>query len=359
MNTLEDLRRTLDTHATAAPDAFGLIERARTHAVRLRRRRRILTGTGTALAIVLVSVAVPLFLRQPAPAPSPPAAPPSRSAAQLSVELVPGSAFQITTRGGTEDSQWATVRATVDIESARPGRPGANEGADVIVHDPGTYDPAVLQRGEPVTVAGRPGWYVESLPSVVIVPLDLPAAAGPAVGFQDPSGAWVTVGDVEAEETARQHLIEIGNQVRLAEPIEAGAPFQFGWLPEGLPVSRVRQLPMGPAVTFGFGPVSGRDVALSVTAQSSVGDRDWPMIKDGMPDTVTVNGNTVRYAARPNAVWTGPDTGADMTVEVGTCVFYFHVLDRERLSRPDLLRIVEHARFTSCDDPSTWLPPAR
>ncbi len=80
MNTVDDLRRTLEDQAGRAPSEHGLIEDARAGAARIRRRRRVTAAAGTAAAVLVSALVVPFAVRHESAPPIAPATP-STSAA--------------------------------------------------------------------------------------------------------------------------------------------------------------------------------------------------------------------------------------------------------------------------------------
>lgn len=369
MRNLTDLRETLETHAGEAPDGTDLVPRARAGAVRIRRRRRALQGAAAAAAVAAVVVAAPLAVRpSPGGIPSGAESAPYRTPSRLSVGVVPGSDFTVTIRGSDGSRQFAQVRSSADVRADRPGVPGRNSGADVLAYDPGTFDPTALRRGERVTVSGREGWYVPNLTTGGSVPGQVYrlTSDGPAVGWQDGSGVWVVVRRHSVGPETRSELVEVAEDIRLDPPHEARAPFRFGWVPDGLPVTYV-QLADDPArdlyAQFGFGaavpPEAGDPpvavVPLMVRAVPSTNPDSW--IRADLPAPTPIGGHDTWYLPRPNDLFVGPETGADLLVDAGSCIVYLQVRDRTQVNRAELTRMVENATFGSCTDPAGWLPP--
>ncbi|MCU7728308.1 hypothetical protein ODJ79_31730, partial [Actinoplanes sp. KI2] len=253
MTSLDELRSTLEQHAGLAPDAAGLVEQAQAGAVRLRRRSRVRAVAAAVVAVALV-VGAPFVVRWPATEPPPnPAGPMTyyREPFELTLELAPGPAY-FTMAHGTQGKTQFLVARTI-------GTPKDDSGGTIEAHDPGTFDPTRLRRGEQVTVHGHPAFYVQNLDPPA------PVASGPgaslyrigaAVGWQDTSGAWVIVYDG----TSRAAMLRLAESVRLTPPRTARAPVRFGWVPGDLPVTYTESRDIaayGVSAEIGFGTPAG------------------------------------------------------------------------------------------------------
>ncbi|MEU4562675.1 hypothetical protein AB0F72_30220 [Actinoplanes sp. NPDC023936] len=367
MRTLEDLQQSLARRAEAAPDGAGMVERARAGAGRIRRRRRIVQGAATVVAVAAAAVTVPLALRETTPPDPAEAPPPFRSVTELSAAMAPGSDFVIPWRSSAGDREQAQVVHRAAVTAARPDQLTVNEGAGVLVFDPGAYDPAALRRGEPVTVGGRQAWYAPDLPVEEDMSLDgrnAPALTnGPALGWQEPSGAWVVLFRHSVTPAVRADLIEVARDLRVQDPPQpVRAPFRFGWLAPGLRVTGLQlhdsALLSGKsaAVTYGYDSGPAGDVSMTVFAVTGEGDRDWEMIRPALPAPQRVGGHDAWYVDRPNDALAPAEGGSIVVVDTGACHLQLSVADSTRIPEADAMRMAGELTVSDCGDLDTWLP---
>jgi hypothetical protein len=368
MNNVDDLVRTLENHAVATPDATGLVEQARDGAVRVRRRRMALAGASVAALVAAVAVGVPVAVRpDPADPPAETTSAPVRTPSQLTLGLAPVSPFTVIRHGSAGTRQFMLVRNSAALPGARPGT-SRNQGGEVFAYDAGSFDPALVRHGERVQVSGRDAYFVRDFPTEARRVSGRTAGVTRAVAWRDPSGAWVVV-------THSSHLkadaIEVAEAVTLSPPYDARTPFQFGWVPDGLPVSFV-ELADAPAldkdatVAFGGGETPPNDVSypsgptdppLQVQAMPD-NNRDWQdLIGPRLGTPTQVGGHRTWYLPRPNGQFTGPTSGDDMIVDAGSCIVFLRTADRTEFTREELTRMVANATFGSCTDQAGWLPP--
>ncbi|MEU4695072.1 hypothetical protein [Actinoplanes sp. NPDC023714] len=369
MRTIEDLQQSLAQRAGAAPDGTGMVERARDGAVRIRRRRRVLQGAATVVAVAVAAVTVPLALRQDT---APPAAeaPPFRDVTQLSLTTVPGSDFVVPWRQSVPGEESGLVSHRAELTAERPEELTVNQGAGFEVFDPGAYDPANLRAGTPVTVADRQAWYVPDLPiEEDMTPFDgvsAPAGStGPALGWQETSGAWVLLFRRHLTASTRAELIEVARNVRIQDPLrQVAAPYRFGWLAPGLRVAGLqvrdlRQLSGAATVAYDYGDdrPAGRP-AMIVYAGAAAGDRDWEMIDKELTTPRKAGGHDVWYLEEPNRALEPVDGGSIVVVDTGRCHIQLNIADRTRIPKQDAVRMAEELTATDCADVSTWMPLA-
>ncbi|MEU8238296.1 hypothetical protein AB0C07_08630 [Actinoplanes missouriensis] len=366
MRTLEDLQQSLARRAEAAPDGTGMVERARAGAGRIRRRRRIVQGAAAVIVMAVAAVTVPPALRERT---VPAEAPPFRSVTEMSVAMAPGSDFVIPWRvsvGGREEAQAAH---RTEVTAARPDQLTVNEGATVVVFDPGAFDPAALRKGEPVTVGERQAWYEPDLPREVdMLPLterNTPAkTSGPALGWQEASGAWVVLYRHAVTPKVRAELIEVARDLRVQDPPRpVSVPFRFGWLPSGLRVTGLElhdtTLLSGKSAAVGYGYDSGPavgDAPLTVFAQTGKGDRDWEAIRPELPAPQRAGGHDAWYIDRPTKALTPPEGGSIVVVDTGTCHLQLNIADSGRIPQADAMRMAGELTVSDCGNVDTWLP---
>ena len=366
MTSLDELRNTLEQGAGLAPDATGLVEQAQAGAARRRRRNRARTVVAAVVAVV-IAVAVPSVTRSTAIDPRPnPAGPMThyREPYELTLELAPGPVYFTMTHGTQGRTQFLVARPH--------GSPQDDSGATVAVHDPGTFDPTRLRQGERVTVHGHPAFYVENLdPPVPDASASGPGAStyrvGAAVGWQDPSGAWVTISDG----ADRASMLRLAARVRLTSPRTARAPVRFGWVPRDLPVTYTESrdtAAYGVSASIGFGnPTDPRDQSADpfFMIPSST-----PMSVTALPMDGIMTAWGEDYAQRPmktiagHRMWyvegeagTFPDAdGSHLMIEAGSCGITVLIRDRASIPYAALERMVQNMTFGGCDDTSDWLP---
>jgi hypothetical protein len=369
VNTLNDLCETFEDMAGES-DGFGMIEVAQASAARIRRRRRIAGAAAAAMLVAVVAVAVPVTAERLRATDAPAAAPaPYRAPSEITLGVQPVPGFFVLDHGTDATRQFLTVR--------NRNTSAADHGGTVNVYDPGTFDPAVLQGGERVTVAGHPAYLVPTLTP------GGPARAGrqATVGWQDTSGAWVIVTGA----ADRAALLRLAESVRLGPPRRLTAPVQFDWLPDGLPLSwasgsgetgGISGYELGSYVGFAAGRspatdplvpdvVARRGLALSAMAMPKT-SRGWtelvaqegaPPGKVPTPVWETIGGQRAWYLpdnATPNLFAAGP--GAHLLIDVGDCGVVLQVADLGQISRAELVRTVAGMTFSSCTDAKTWQP---
>ncbi|MEV6343145.1 hypothetical protein [Actinoplanes sp. NPDC051851] len=366
MRTLDDLRRSLDEHAGSAPDGFGMVERARTGAGRIRRRRRILQGAAAVVAVLATAVAVPVALRERASAPIAPAAKPYRTAEQYSLTLAADSAFVVPWHTLDRTRQILSVANAAAVVADRPEEVGGNTGAQVVAFDPGVFDPADLRAGEAVTVSGQRAWYAAALPfdyATVLPMVDTtPIRMNvPAVGWEGASGVWIVVYRPQRSTPAastRAELLEVARDVRLRDTLETvRSPFHLGWLPSGLTADALELHDLaqlaGKSVSVAFG--DGTDArALSVMAQPAAGDRDWETIRPELGEPEKVAGYDVWYQTEKASGLVPGEGGSVTSVVAGTCHLSISVEDRNRITEADVHRLLTGLTLGKCADVSTW-----
>ncbi|WP_306205656.1 hypothetical protein [Actinoplanes sp. RD1] len=361
MTTTDDLRRTLDRGAATASDGTGMTGRIHAGAQRIRRRRRV---TAAAVSACLVAVAVVAVTRLQAEPPPPPAAPAYRKPGQLTVRPAAGST-SVWRRGSDGTMQWML-----------PSPDGRRNGFAVVrVYDPGTYDSSALERGEKITVGGHPAFWGTT--TIESFSPDVPPGVL-TVGWQDASGAWVTVvnGDIgrEDEATTRERLVRTAEEVRLGTPEEAGVPVHFSRIPGDLPltfsdvstVDAYAKLGFGaggatPAVNIGFirGPREGTPLRIEVW---QVGSVNWTEATTDRPghagefDT-TVAGHPAHYYETDSGPYIVRPGASVLTVALGTCGLVVSVKDKTAITRADLETMVAGATVDDCTSPGSWTKP--
>lgn len=361
MNTLNDLRSSLDRHADQAPDGFGLLEQAQSGAARIRRRHRITLAVVAAGAVLAVAAGVPAVvrLREPGAPVAAPAPAYHRTPSQLTLEAVAGSGITFANLQSQGPMQFAFARVA--------GRTLSAPGPAVSAYDPGSFDPSALRRGQRLTVAGRTAWFAVDYQ---------PRADGYAqtlIGWRDPSGVWLTVspdmavhrtGSVTVDQQTMDDLTTVVAGLRIGPARDYPLPYRLGWLPPGVQVESVSTAPQAPdwqtwisLSTDREPPRAGAPGGVNQPSSSVridtrlKTDRSWRDIRtaDGKKKT-TVAGHPAWY--RKNS---GRLTQSQLAVEIGGCGFTISV-ERSMITFAELERLVGGITVADCGDPKTWGP---
>ena len=354
MNTLDDLRRSLDGRVTRTSDGHGLVQAAREGATRIRRRRRIAGAAAAACLVVVAAAVVPVVVaRQRADHPAVVANPaPYRLPGQVTLGFAGSKYFPISqSTNGTVQRLALRNRDTSVIH---------DYGGEVLAYDPGTYDPALLLRGERTTVSGHDAWLVA----------DYRFASSeettPVLGWQDPSGVWVLTYRFGTK-LDRADLITFASAIRIGPPRPLTTPFQLASGPGGLPLT---------VVMVGGGPHGYRDATVAfgtrnanveseyadippkapmmVSATVSGDNLDLPMTKGELTRIAPIAGHPAWYGAGNGRVG-APVGGGHLLIEAGACTVQFISADSTKIGRDDLTAMAAAATYADCSDPSTWL----
>lgn len=377
MITVDDLRRSLDDRAATASDGAGMAERARLGAQRIKRRRAI----GAVVAVCLLAVAVtfvPAALSR-RHGPPPASIPFYRAPGQMTLSGAPDPEFTWST--GTEGTtQFMTALSTTKQDF--------NECcAEVRVHDPGTYDSHQLRAGQPITVAGHSGFRAMTRAVQSNAAPDGPSGApvighpvyrqALTVGWQDASGAWVTVldsGYLTGDRVPPDRvplLLHVAADVRLTPPQDVLVPVHFSHPPGGRTVTFVQTSDVAsnhPSVSMGLGATSATALPLSRPSArdmdqplqiraGNAADWNWSGPTYGAVNT-TVAGHPARYyeyADNEGSVSLNPGSSILLMV-AGTCGVQVDVRDSQVITRADLEKMFTGATFDRCDGTKTWRP---
>lgn len=365
MNTLDDLRQTLEAHVGLAPDGAGIVQQAQAGAGRLRRRRAVLRAGVAAVAVVAAVAAAPtVSLLRDGGVPMGAAAPANRTPAQFTLAVTPEAPFTVTATDSVDTRQSMMVSPTA------PAAGSSTSARLVVAHDAGSFDPAALLGGERVTVSGHDGWFVASGSRPASRPNDSDGKPGlaylpPRLGWQTSQGAWLVVSPVFPEaptgsaaadrERDLGALLPVAQAVRLTAPRDTRVPYRLGWLPAGLRVHSVRVgLPdRQPAVKWSL-PGSGESVGTS-------GGKVEEFKRDRLDITTSLLGGkpiegltgrpTTTIAGHP--VWHLPGKPSTLIVKAGNCVVTLAGWGTLG-GLADLKRIVESMTVADCARTDTW-----
>jgi hypothetical protein len=376
MRTVELLRQTLVDQSAAAPDGIGFVETAHARVARIRTRRRVIAAVAV-VALAAGAAVVPnavsrLVLTEPSLAPLP-ARP--RGPFQTTVDVAPKSGYQKVGYGVIGPRQHMQLMMSAGDRNVWRD--------EVVVHDPGTFDAAPFQSGEKVTVRGHPAFYVTDLLIGVVIGTVLPPIDPtrreeirvPAIGWSEPSGAWVIVyrnpPTREVDTDTKAQLLRVAEAVRIGAPRDMRASFELGYIPSGLAGQWVRVATgdrPGPS-SVGLGP---QPLAVDMFTWSQ-GHVDTPLtirmlpfrdMWDGLleslgPPEVTVAGFDAWYNTEGTPGWqVAPNTG-HLMVHAGECWLEVSSANLTQVPYEELLRVAEGARLADCMQPGTWRPPLR
>jgi hypothetical protein len=351
LNDQQELRQTLADHEVLAPDSTGLLEAAQQGAGRVRRRRKMAYAAGAAVALAAVVAVAPTaagYIGRPTASDSAASATPAyRTPLQVTVNLDESAGRFKLEYGIVGGTQFIVVRSS----NTAPGGSGT-----ILVHDPGTFDSSSLENGEPITIGGHRAYFVPAMEP----------GGWPAIGWQDPSGAWVIVAGIGRPEQVRAGLTQIAEAVRLGEPRDALVPYQLGYVPRRLPVTSLTISDYRPSetnVVTGFGGQPTLD-SLLPTAVS----RDMPLQIQVLPRSDYVDSHTPRTPPTKIAGYDSwyittqgdvvpPPNGAILLVSVNNCSVQIQTGNRDQIPYQELKKLVERATFADCTDPGSWLPP--
>lgn len=360
MNTLDDLRSSLDRHADRAPDAFGLVEAARSGAARIRRRRRIVRAGVAAATVLIVAAGVPAVVRLRESGTAVAARAYHRTPSQTTLETVPGSGVAVDDLQSVGSVQFGYARS-----SARGSRGLA---ARIQVYDPGSFDPTVLQRGRRLTVGGRAAWFVTDYE-----PVTSPDRGPPVLGWQDRSGVWLLLvapagsypaGTITADHSIVAYLTDIAAGLRIGPARDIPMPYRLGWLPAGVRMQSANTSPTAIdarsqlALTSDREPPSTGPASLAGIPDTAVAISTRPTTSKEWPGNRDADGKK-RTTIAGHAAWSRTTSGKrpsrEVAVEIGTCGLIIYV-DETVVTFPELERLVGGITVADCGDPGTWGP---
>ncbi|MEU4221525.1 hypothetical protein [Actinoplanes sp. NPDC026623] len=342
MNTVDDLRRTLEEQAGRAPDARGLVEQARAGAARIRRRRRVTAAAGTAAAVLVSALVVPFAVGHESAPPVPPVAP---SAPAVPAAPRRGSDLTVGFAAGKGLTVSAYFLDTVGQNLVAVRDDGMTYNLDVA--NPGTFGRGPSKGSVRVRVGDRNGWYL--------------ARPAPRWMYSKPTtehlltwetrdGFGVTLGSV----SGKADLLATARAIRFVRPTPPSGPLQLGWVPDGLvPISvevrndkRTESILLSPPVKKSAGD-TGISVRLESTSPSWLAR--WT---GGTPPTHTIAGHQAWYQEFPLAPDGAPR--ATLVVTAGECGI--NIQATGPTSFADLERLAGAATIGSCTGREGWGP---
>lgn len=356
MNSLDDLRLSLEQHTSLAPDGLGMVEQARAGAIRIRRRRRIAATLAAVTAVLVIAVGVPLAAHNT----TLPAHPgPSKPGVGVSLSLAAGSGFSAQSQSAQSGRQSLLVET-----------PDHHFPAEVNAYAPGTFQPEKLMPGTKVQVGGHEALLVPSLDQAFIEHFKdaqgkvlTPPVTENALVWQDPSGVWITVAQVET----RAHLMALAAAIRIGEPAPALGPLGLAELPAGYAVielsSRVDpKLGYSEGITLAPGGTEPDSSAPPVPGTTKVSITAVPRSDHWWREPITLPPAQFTVAGRPAWWFAGAngrvpaDVGGRLLIDTGGCGIQVVTRDAQVITRADLQKMMSRANFASCTDKKSWVP---
>ena len=336
---------------------------------RRRRTRAAVWLTGAAALLVIGGAAATVgMVRMQQDDPGPrvaeqPAEPePPRRPDQITIDINTTSGMVAAVRGTDSTRQFVTAR-DVSLGAAKGGR----YAGEVSAYEPGTFDSAPLRGGTVVNVAGHDALYVPAYTFAALSEGDA-AHRSPAIGWKDPSGAWLLVYSAPGEKLAREDLTRLAESVLLPGPRDLRTPFRLGALPNGLAATYVRSAEEadGRGGTVGLSDprrkassaavYEGAPYGVTVSISAFAPDSKWAAQRATLGRSTRVNGYTAWYSEGKNML--SPEgNGSVLVLETEHCVVMLRTADREKISRAELNHTVEEMTIGDCGDPDTWITP--
>ena len=342
MTRLDDLRRTLETHAELAPAGAGLVAAAHVRAAHIRRRRRITAVATAAVVAAVTAVAIPVTWHLRAAPVIPPAThrinPDDRKAGELTISIAPGTGLTVDSMKASGYGQDLTVsqsrngkiafQAIVQALDPEAGRPPAQPQAGVTV--------------ERVTVQGQPATYFAPVATIGRT------FAVHALVWMDPSGLAIRVGQLDLIRADRPLLTKLAEAVRVGAPRPITQSFHLGGLPAGLTVGSVQAGPAWAAnsETTLVWPADAFDVPIKVQSLTKLSST--PGGNKGFTATTPIDGRRTWY----DSYYKPQDA---LIVDGGNCWVRF--FRSTTVTMPQLRNVAEHTTYGDCKDKSTWTPP--
>ncbi|GAA3919248.1 hypothetical protein [Actinoplanes auranticolor] len=342
MNTVDDLRRTLEDQAGRAPDERGLIEGARAGAARIRRRRRVTAAAGTAAAVLVSALVVPFAVRHES---APPVAPSAssvspvpagpRRGSDLTVAFAPGKGLTV--------SAYTADTLTQDLMAVR------DDGMKFYLHvsNPGTFGRDPIEGSKRVSVGDRDGWYlvrqsagVTSSKPETVHSLLWETRDGFGLKFSSVSG--------------QADLLATARAIRFVRPAPPSGPLQLGWVPDGLiPTSVDVRADRKTGSVHLLPPVSESSEDTGIFLSAEPVSPDWlTRWTEGAPPTHTIAGRQAWYRELPFG--RRGTLRAILAVTAGDCGITVQATGP--ISFADLERLVGEATIGSCTSQDGWGP---
>ena len=350
MNTVDDLRRTLEDQACRAPDERGLIEDARAGAARIRRRRRVTAAVGTAAAVLVSALVVPFAVRHESAPPIAPAAPSASAAPTGAASAAPagprrGSDLTV----GFAPGKGLTVSAYLLGTSSQYLAAIRDDGMkfNLNVANPGTFGRDPIKGSVRVRVGDRNGWYL--------------ARPAPRWMYSKPTTehllTWETrngFGVTFSSVSGKADLLATARAIRFVRPAPPSGPLQLGWVPDGLVPTSVEVFNDRKTESILLSPPVKKppeDTGISVRAESA--SPGWlTRWTEGTPPTHTIAGHQAWYRERPLGRDGVPQ--AILVVTAGDCGITIQTTGPTRFA--DLERLVGQATIGSCTSQDGWGP---
>ncbi|MGH3763144.1 serine/threonine-protein kinase [Actinophytocola sp.] len=155
---------------------------------------------------------------------SPGASPVPAGPLEITFVVRRASGYAVQSSGVDGGTQWANLRLDT----------GGSVVAQVSVYPPGDFDPTEAQEGDPIELAGRPGFYKKALPDPETGDTPATQTRKPAAVVRYADDAWYVVQSDVPPPDARRTVSRIAAAVRFDGRRKLRFPVRFGRLPDAL-----------------------------------------------------------------------------------------------------------------------------
>jgi hypothetical protein len=393
MTDVQELRDVLTAQAERAPDGAGLLADVHAGAVRLRRRRRIAAG-GALAAAVAVAVAAPLVLdgiggtgARPQPGTSV-RSDDTPAGLTVGVRLRANPTYRVTDArvdtGSAALTIWPGYADDVDTTSGDQMVDPRYRSAQLEILAPSRFDPSRMKaEGEPVTVNGKPAFYIPKLAEGQYPPSTTPPAQGQestpfedAVGWAGRDGTWILLRG--GGRFPKDELLQLAGLVEEVPGYTVDAPVTLPYLPAGVAPyftstqggdergygnQRMSAAFAPPGDPMPADPPTEPVDLVQVLAFEQPTEVLANAGKWGEPERV--GGKEIWHpsvADAPTVMGSPVVSGVDpqraevVVVRTAGCVVTFGVGDKGKLPPGTLTRMAREARVYDCAKPATWQP---
>jgi hypothetical protein len=365
VNTIDDLRRTLESARERAPHPHGVLEAVQAKGKRIRRRRNAAAVLGVAALVavatglVVVPMSSSLAPAQPPPQPQPqpsPSVDPVRPV-RLTVGWT-GPGYRVERFGATATEQYLELRPQA-----------AGNGPAILVRS----DPGGLESGEAVDVPGKGSGFH----------LPLWQETGAAVGWRHPSGLWIiALVQMKPYPGVAEQLAAVIAGVSLTDAVRFKAPFRMGYLPPGLATALavgVGDDPQGGLARLtGFNPGGtppqtrtsvreneGTRYRVLYTSATNLALKVGVIVRDEISDRYDAGAGTPQQSGGQE-FWIFernqqggpivPEGGTLIVVRTATCRASLTIADNRVIPREEQLKLVKAFEVLDCRTPAAWVP---
>ncbi|MCA2214635.1 hypothetical protein [Jidongwangia harbinensis] len=269
----------------------------------------------------------------------------------------------------------ADEKATEDKKNGRPFKSGERKASPddvtgpkfalkLTVYRPKAFSPERFRtfKAEPVTVAGRPGYFSTDMP------IDRDPSGGeglkwPALAWQYADDAWAVIDNVTPDQHGKRDLMSIAAGLRGADAYPASIVFETTYLPEGYRLAsggRGADWPNG----GGWAQITGTRYVHG--AGSAAGTTTMPVLdpEDSTERDLRINVYDRKWATNSqppkgqpeDAVWCNSGNAQLCYRLLPGGKYVAEVQGSGQESTADLRKVMAGLRFADVDDPAAWFP---